>query len=66
MHYLLEILIPHFVTENVAVLDLPEGYHIVCVEDVLKYRPGIKYDKIIKVRSLSFFGHGLFPKVVED
>ena len=66
MHYLLGILIPHFVTENVAVLDLPEGYHIVCCEDALKYHPGVKYDKIVKVRSLSLLGYGLFPRVVGE
>ena len=64
MSLLLDILIPRFITEDVAVLEIDGEYSPICnVDDLKAYDV---YDKIIMVRTFNFFGFGLFPKMIES
>jgi len=64
MNLLLDLLIPRFITEDVAVLEVDGEYRPICnVDDLNMYDV---YDKIITVKTFNFFGFGLFPKMVES
>lgn len=63
--FLLDLLIPRMVTENVAFIENGKGELIqICREiDLL---PHEKFDAILPVRSFNFLGFGLFPKILDQ
>ncbi|RLJ20011.1 hypothetical protein DJ031_06790 [bacterium endosymbiont of Escarpia laminata] len=64
MKKIIYILIPRFLTEEVAMIKMDGEYHPVCsAKDLDEYD---HYDRIVKVRAFNFFGFGLFPRVVYD
>ncbi|MEJ1464986.1 MAG: hypothetical protein RPU15_17220 [Candidatus Sedimenticola sp. (ex Thyasira tokunagai)] len=63
MNKILDIIIPRFLVEDVAVLEVGDEYQpVCCVKDL---QPGDHYDKIITVRTLNLFGFGVFPKLID-
>lgn len=63
---LLDILVPRFVTEDVAVKQVGRSsiHEIVCsMKDV---RPGERFDGVATMRTFNLFGFGLFPAQVGD
>lgn len=61
LFFLWDIFVPRFVTENCAILHLPDGPVIVCREvDLI---PEDIYDEIVEIKSFNFFGMGLFPRM---
>lgn len=63
MNKILDILIPRFVTDLVAIRDHDDASEIVCcIGDLTIYD---QYDRIATVRTFNLFGIGLFPHIVE-
>jgi len=60
----LDIAIPRFITEEVALIDRGDGYEIVCA--VKDAEPGESFDARVTVSSLQVLGFGLFPRVIGD
>lgn len=59
---LLDILIPRFITEEVACIDVGDHLEIMCSASDLQ--PGEHCDSIVTVQTFNLLGFGLFPKVV--
>jgi len=65
MNKFLDIVIPRFITENVALIgNDQQGYEVLCCENDLS--PEDKYDVMGISRSFNFFGLALFPKVTVE
>ncbi|ELL4389738.1 hypothetical protein [Pseudomonas aeruginosa] len=64
MNRILDILIPRFITERVALLEATAGHlEIACaISDV---RPNERFDGIATIRSFNLLGFALFPKMVD-
>ncbi|HEJ3257921.1 hypothetical protein [Pseudomonas aeruginosa] len=64
MNRILNILIPRFITERVALLEATAGHlEIACaISDV---RPNERFDGIATIRSFNLLGFALFPKMVD-
>jgi len=63
--FIVDILTPRFITEEVAVLVLENGdYQPIC--QFIHLRPGEYYDKKVTIRTFNFFGFGLFPKLIKE
>ncbi len=64
MNKFLDILIPRFITEQVAGNYMEDGsFWPICNESDLDSNDA--YDAIITVRTFNLFGFGLFPKFVD-
>jgi hypothetical protein len=62
MNKILDILIPRFITEDVALVECDEGYEIACsMKDV---QPWEDFHGVVTMQCFNFFGFGLFPKKV--
>ncbi|HFK9564036.1 Lar family restriction alleviation protein [Pseudomonas aeruginosa] len=64
MNRILDILIPRFITERVALFEATAGHlEIACaISDV---RPSERFDGIATIRSFNLLGFALFPKMVD-
>lgn len=65
MHVLLDLLVPRFITEDVAIDgNAQNGYSVVCcMEDV---DPGEQFSGIATIRCFNLFGFALFAKQIGD
>ncbi len=64
MNKILDLLIPRFTNDRVAIVIMENGdYQSICLEHQL--RDDDIYDKIITVRVFNLFGLGLFPKMID-
>ena len=64
MNKILDLLIPRFTNDRVAIVIMDNGdYQPICLAHELR-DDGI-YDKIITVRVFNLFGLGLFPKMID-
>ena len=64
MNFLFDMLIPRFVTEYVALEDRFGEFVIRCsARDILAFE---HVDAVAKVRALSLFNFGFFPKIVGE
>lgn len=61
MNKLLDVLIPRFVTDHIAAIDLGEGNYklLYRVEDMHEDE---EYDTVVVVKAFNFLGIGLFGK----
>ncbi|WP_273761552.1 hypothetical protein [Aeromonas hydrophila] len=64
MKYLMDLLVPRFITEDVALELLEDGYHPVCSMDDV--RPGERFDGIVAMRSFTWLHVALFPRIVGE
>lgn len=65
LSYLLDILVPKFIEERVAVIDLGQGnFEILCCEDDLT--PDDHFDFMATSRCFAWLGFGFFAKVTFD
>jgi len=65
VHILLDVLIPRFLTEDVAIIENDDGEYIVlCVVEDLQ--PTDNYDKIVSISCFNLFGFALFPRINEE
>lgn len=63
MNTFLDIVVPRFVTEEVAFVELEDGYHIIA--PLANIQEGESYHATGMIRCFNFFGFALFPKMVE-
>ena len=62
IYYIYDILIPRFITEDVALLENEKGYSIACsIDDV---QDGEVFDAISTMSSLTWLGRSFFVKQV--
>lgn len=61
---LLDIIVPRFITEDVALEFNGDHYIIVCCMDDVW--PGESFDAIGTMQTFNFFGFGLFPKHIGE
>ncbi len=59
---LLDVLVPRFLQEDVAPIDVGTHYEIVCA--ISDLQPGEEYDAVATMQTFNFFGLALFPKMV--
>lgn len=64
LKHLLDLLMPSFITEDVALELLEDGYHPVCSMDDV--RPGEQFDGIVAMRSFTWMGMAFAPKVIGE
>lgn len=64
LEYLLDLLVPRFITEDVALEQLDDGYHPVCCMDDV--RPGERFDGIVAMRSFTWMGVAFAPRVIGE
>lgn len=63
MNRILDILIPRFITERVALIDANGQLEIACA--LSNVRPNERFDGIATIRSFNLAGFALFPKMVD-
>lgn len=63
---ILDVVIPRFITEDVALEynDEQEGWDIVC--PVKNIQEGEEFEAFATVKSFNLFGYGLFPRMVGE
>lgn len=61
---LLDIVIPRFVIEDVALVDCGDHYEIVC--SMADLAPGESYDAVATAHCFNLFGIALFTKLVSE
>lgn len=61
---LIDLIIPRFITEDVALHDNGQGYEIVCCMDDVQ--PGERFDGVATMRCFNLFGSGIWPKQVGE
>ena len=61
---ILDLAIPRFLVEDVALVEINGNYEIVCPIAVL--RPLEKFDAVVKMRVFNLFGWALFPKQIGE
>lgn len=64
MNRLLDILIPRFITEEVALTDAGDHLEIAC--SMADVKPGERFAAVATVRTLNLFGLGLFPTMIGE
>ena len=64
MHPILDIFLPRFVTDRVAVVIDGDNFYPVCLEDELT--KDVVYHKIVTVHSFNLFGFAIFPRLAEE
>lgn len=61
---LFDIILPRFITEDVALHDNGDCYEIVCcMSDI---QEGERFDGIVTMRTFNLFGLAIFPKQVGE
>ena len=65
MHPILDVLIPRFVTDEVAGTLVDDGEIFLPVCQLAHVEPDTVYTHKAYVTSFNFFGHALSPKIVE-
>jgi hypothetical protein len=64
IYKILDVLIPRFMTEDVALIDTGERYEIVCsMVDVMEWE---RFDGVATMRVFNFLGFALFPKMIGE
>ena len=64
MNRLLDLILPRFITEDVALIDTGDGLEIGCrLADV---RHGERFAAVATIRSFNLFGFALFPRMVGE
>lgn len=61
---IIDMAIPHFLDEYVALVEINGNYEIVC--PVSDLRPLEKFDAVVKMRCFNLFGWALFPKQIGE
>lgn len=61
---IIDLLIPRFLDEYVALVEINGKYEIVC--PVSDLRPLEKLDAVVKMRCFNLFGWALFPKQIGE
>lgn len=61
---ILDVLIPRFMTEEVALADTGDSYVIAC--SVVDLEPGEIPDAVATMRIFNLFGFALFPKMIGE
>ncbi|WP_395503073.1 hypothetical protein [Ectopseudomonas mendocina] len=64
MNRLLDILLPRFITEEVALTDAGDHLEIAC--SMADVKPGERFAAVATVRTLNLFGMGLFPTLIGE
>lgn len=64
MNKLLDILLPRFITEEVALRD--DGDHLTIVCSLSDVKPGERFDAVGTIRSFNLFGLAIFPRTVGE
>jgi len=64
MNKFLDILLPRFITEDVALRD--DGDHLVIACALADVKPGEEFPAIATVRNFNLFGRALFPKIIGE
>jgi hypothetical protein len=64
MNRLLDILLPRFITEEVALTDAGDHLEIAC--SMADVKPGERFAAVATVRTLNLFGMGLFPTMIGE
>lgn len=60
---IIDLVIPRFLDEYVALVEINGNYEIVCT--ISDLRPLEKFD-VVKMRCFNFFGRALFPKQISE
>lgn len=64
MNKFFDLMIPRFMTEEVALSDNGDHYEIAC--SMVDVQPGETFDAIGTMRIFNLFGFALFPSMVGD
>jgi hypothetical protein len=59
-----DILIPRFMTEDVALMETDEGYEIVCAMSDIEH--GEEWDGIATMKMFNMFGFAMFPRQIGE
>lgn len=62
LYFCYDMLVPRFITEEVAYIEAEESYEIL---GPLKYQPEGTYDAIGTLQGFNLFGMMLFPKLLD-
>lgn len=64
LHHLMDLLVPRFITEDVALELTEDGYYPVC--SMADVRHGERFDAIVAMRSFTWLNVAIFPRIVGE